>query len=775
MAGNPTYEELVKRVQELEKIALQRKQVDEALLESDSRFKKLSSHVPGMIYQFMKRTDGTYCVPFTTESIRGIFGCSPQDVREDFSPIAKAILPEDLDKVLDSIESSAEHMTVWEFEYRVQIPGRAVRWIFGQSTPEKVADGSIMWHGFNTDITDRKQMEEAIKESEERFKFLTEAMADIVWTMDQDFHTTYVSPSIERVLGFTPEERKRQTLREMVTPESMRTILAVFQEELEIERRGVGVPDRSLTIEVECYRKNGSTVRLENNVKAIRDSEGAMTGMHGVSRDITERQKAEETLRKSEIHYRSLFDNSQDALLFTAPDGRVLDANPAACKMFGRTVEEIRKLGRNGLVDITDPRLQKALKERARTGKAHAEITMIRGDQTKFPADITSTIFADQNGLKRTIVIIRDMTERKRAEEALQESERRYKQLFNHAPAGIYELDFNKQRFVAVNDVMCEYTGYSEEEFLTMSPYDILSEDGKSVYAQRCKKLVAGENVPEAVEYNIMTKSGKDLWVALNVNPVYENGKVKGATAVVHDITERHKMEQKLRQSEERLRSLSAELMKAQEKERTRISKELHDDLGQSLAILKHRVRSIGKKLTACQPQMSHDSDATVDFVDQIIEKVRQISRDLNPSVLENVGLCPALRSLADNFMQEYEIAVNLDIDDIDALFTKETERNLYRIFQEALTNVAKHADASHVNIQINRGTEYVHFLIADDGRGFDAGEASARDEKRRGLGLSLMEERADLVGGTLEITSREGSEGTKILLTVPIEERGFK
>ncbi len=389
-------------------------------------------------------------------------------------------------------------MTVWEFEYRVQIPGRAVRWIFGQSTPEKVADGSIMWHGFNTDITDRKQMEGAIKESEERFKFLTEAMADIVWTMDQDFHTTYVSPSIERVLGFTPEERKRQTLKEMVTPESMRTILAVFQEELEIERRGVGVPDRSLTIEVECYRKNGSTVRLENNVKAIRDSEGAMTGMHGVSRDITERQKAEETLRKSEIHYRSLFDNSQDALLFTAPDGRVLDANPAACKMVGRTVEEIRKLGRNGLVDITDPRLQKALKERARTGKAHAEITMIRGDQTKFPADITSTIFADQNGLKRTIVIIRDMTERKRAEEALRESEKRYKQLFNHAPAGIYELDFNKQRFIAVNDVMCEYTGYSEEEFLTMSPYDILSEDGKALYAQRVQEIDGWRKCPRS-------------------------------------------------------------------------------------------------------------------------------------------------------------------------------------------------------------------------------------------------------------------------------------
>jgi PAS domain S-box-containing protein len=618
----------------------QRKQTEEALRESDSRFRKLSSHVPGMIYQFMKRPDGTYCVPFTTESIRSIFGCSPLEVREDFSPIARAILVEDLDKVVGSIESSAQRMTVWECEYRVQIPGRPVRWMFGQSTPERLPDGSIIWHGFNTDITERKQMEEA--------------------------------------------------------------------------------------------------------------------------------------LRRSEIHYRSLFDNSLDAFLFTAPDGSVFDANPAACKMFGRTVEEVRSLGRDGIADTTDPRLHKAIEERSRTGKAHAEITMIRADQTKFPADITSTVFSDQNGLERTFMIIRDITERKRAEEALRESEKRYKQLFNHAPAGIYELDFNEQRFIAVNDVMCRYTGYSEEEFLTMSPYDILSEEGKTLYEQRCRKMVAGENISEAVEYKIYKKSGEELWVALNISPVYANGKVKGVTVVVHDITERHGVEQRLRQSEERLRSLSAELMKAQEKERTRISKELHDELGQSLAMVKHRVRSIGKRLVAYQPQMSHDRDAAVDLVDEIIEKVRHISRDLHPSILEDVGLCPALRSLADNFTQEYEIPVSLEFDEIDASFSKETARNLYRIFQEALTNIAKHAEASQVRVHINKGPEYVYFLIEDDGKGFDTGEARARDEKRKGLGLPLMEERADSVGGTLEITRREGNGGTKILLTVPVEKGGI-
>jgi diguanylate cyclase (GGDEF)-like protein/PAS domain S-box-containing protein len=149
------------------------KQAEEVLRERDIQFKKLSSWVPGMIYQFTKRPDGTYCMPFTTEAIKDIFGCAPQDVREDFSPIAKVILPEDFDKVIDSIEYSAKHLTIWTCEYRVQIPGQSIRWMLGHSTPEKLADGSITWHGFITDITERKQVEQALQESEDRYRELS--------------------------------------------------------------------------------------------------------------------------------------------------------------------------------------------------------------------------------------------------------------------------------------------------------------------------------------------------------------------------------------------------------------------------------------------------------------------------------------------------------------------------------------------------------------------------------------------------------------------------
>jgi PAS domain S-box-containing protein/putative nucleotidyltransferase with HDIG domain len=146
------------------------KRAEDALRERDIQLKKLTSLVPGMIYQITKRPDGTNFVPFTTEAIQDIFGCSPQDVRDDFSPIARVILPDDFDKVVDSIEYSAQNLTVWTCEYRVQIPGQSIKWISGIASPEKLADGSITWYGFNSDATNRKKVEEELKQTLESLR-----------------------------------------------------------------------------------------------------------------------------------------------------------------------------------------------------------------------------------------------------------------------------------------------------------------------------------------------------------------------------------------------------------------------------------------------------------------------------------------------------------------------------------------------------------------------------------------------------------------------------
>ncbi len=140
-----------------------RKAEEEQTRERDLQFRKLSANVPDLIYQFTRKSDGTYCVPVASEGIRNIFGCSPEDVLNDFSPIARVIYPEDTDRVISDIESSATNLTYFTCEFRVQIPGRPIQWIFSRSSPERLPDGSITWYGFNTDITYRKVAEEAIR------------------------------------------------------------------------------------------------------------------------------------------------------------------------------------------------------------------------------------------------------------------------------------------------------------------------------------------------------------------------------------------------------------------------------------------------------------------------------------------------------------------------------------------------------------------------------------------------------------------------------------
>jgi DNA-binding NarL/FixJ family response regulator len=156
--------------------AIERKRAEKELREFKERFTKLAAHVPGMIYQFTRRRDGSYCVPFTTEAIKDIFGCSPQDVQDDFSPIAKVILPADRPEVLASIERSARQLTRWQHEYRVQLPGQPVNWLFGHASPEQLTDGTTNWYGFNTIITERKLAEEALRQRVGELKAINEAV-----------------------------------------------------------------------------------------------------------------------------------------------------------------------------------------------------------------------------------------------------------------------------------------------------------------------------------------------------------------------------------------------------------------------------------------------------------------------------------------------------------------------------------------------------------------------------------------------------------------------
>ncbi len=184
----------------------EQKMLSEKIREKDLQFRKLSANLPDLIYQFTRRIDGSYFVPVASEGIRNIFGCAPEDVINDFAPIASVLYPEDTERVIRDIEYSAEHLTYFTCEFRVQIPGKPVQWILSRSTPEKLSDGSITWYGFNADITQKKIAEEALRESEEKFRGLLESIPLPVALSNEEGEIIFRNDRFLQLIGYTQSE-----------------------------------------------------------------------------------------------------------------------------------------------------------------------------------------------------------------------------------------------------------------------------------------------------------------------------------------------------------------------------------------------------------------------------------------------------------------------------------------------------------------------------------------------------------------------------------------
>jgi signal transduction histidine kinase len=223
-----------------------------------------------------------------------------------------------------------------------------------------------------------------------------------------------------------------------------------------------------------------------------------------------------------------------------------------------------------------------------------------------------------------------------------------------------------------------------------------------------------------------------------------------------------------LRKSEERLHRLSSDLFAVQENERRRISLELHDELGQSMAALKLQVGAIARRLGHAEPEeLKTDCDEMRNNINEIIENVRRLARDLSPVVLDDLGLQAAIEYLVNNFAKIYTIEVKYQHTDINHLFNEESQRIIYRILQEALTNIAKHAQAKSVSLNIEEKEHAVQFTIRDNGRGFNVQKTLDQKGAARGMGLQAMLERVRILGGWINIVSRPGID-TTVTFTVP-------
>jgi PAS domain S-box-containing protein len=482
-----------------------------------------------------------------------------------------------------------------------------------------------------------------------------------------------------------------------------------------------------------------------------------------VSARTAELRSALESVQIHEQRFGQMFRLSPDATVVTSlADGRVIEANEAFCQLTGRAREDVVGRTTEEIGFWRDPveraeRLGPALK----AGGVHQYERSIRTPAGAQKDVLVRATRMELQGEAVLLVLVQDITEQRLAVRLLEESERRLAKVIEASPEAITIASVEDGTFISVNPAAERLSGYTREEMIGRSALEM----GFYPDPEDRSRLIADLQRNETVygrEMRLRRKNGDVRDVLLSAALIDITGR-KLVLFQGIDITERKNAEKALREQEELLRELSAHHDSVREEERAHIAREIHDEMGQALTALKMDLSAIGLESGKKASRITGQVQELKGRVDGMIQTVRDVATALRPAALD-LGILSGIEWLVDEFQKRSGIHCQVKVDDGEIDLAEDRSIVLFRILQESLTNISRHAGARNVVISLRRDATHVRLDVEDDGKGFDAQAVG----KKKTFGLLGIRERVIMLQGNLKITSVQG-EGTQVSVSIPI------
>jgi len=642
---------------------------------------------------------------------------------------------------------------VRNFEFDVQTRGGDRRVGLGSGEIIEI-NGQPCVLAVMTDITDTKRAEEAKKISERRFSQFFETLPEYCYMTSPTGEILDVNPAACNALGYRREELIGEPLSTIYAPESIHKMADL----LEKWNRSGTLHNEEMVI----FTKEGKRRIILLNAGSVRDTNGAILHSTSIQVDITDRKQIQRKLRESQKRLEGIVASAMDAIVAVDPDRKIVVFNAAAEKMFGCSAQEA--IG-TSLDRFIPERFRVAhaghIRQYGKTGvtnRAMGTLNLLRGlraNGEEFPIE-ASISHVEAEGKILFTVIIRDVTDRVRAEGALRESEERFRLVANTAPVMIWMAGTDRS-CTYVNKPWLDFTGRPiEAELGNGWTEGIHSDDSTTCWDTYANAFDRRE--PFEMEYRLRRRDGEYRWISdLGVPRFNADGSFAGYIGSCLDITER-------KLAEEALSSVSRRLIEAHEEERTWIARELHDDINQRLALLAVNMHQIEQGLPDSSVELRERHQEQSRQLSEIASEIQALSHRLHSSKLEYLGLVAAAASFCRELSAQQKVEIDFHSDNIPQKLPQEISLCLFRVLQEASQNAAKYSGTKRFQVMLEGTSEELHLIVRDSGIGFDVEQAI----KSHGLGLTSMRERLKLVYGRLFIESRLG-EGTTIHAVVPL------